>query len=160
MQIIVKDLTSEKYITKIFDIVFVCNGHYHTPSIPIYSGAETFLGKQIHSHDFRGAEDVKEDSILVVGAGASGFDIAMSLSKAGKRVTLSHHLKFLPGGLPSSIKLASDIAEIHSNSVTFSDGSSDEYNLILYCTGEWKCYKKYSFISRTQLQDMNSHSHF
>lgn len=42
--------------TYIFDAVLICNGHYHTPSIPKMPGAELFEGKQIHSHDYREAE--------------------------------------------------------------------------------------------------------
>lgn len=52
-EITVKDLPNNKYETKIFDAVFVCNGHFATPKSPAIEGAKKFKGKLIHSHDFR-----------------------------------------------------------------------------------------------------------
>jgi dimethylaniline monooxygenase (N-oxide forming) len=52
-EIIVRNLPADRYETHIFDAVLVCNGHYHTPSLPKYEGRDLFKGKQIHSHDYR-----------------------------------------------------------------------------------------------------------
>lgn len=52
-EIIVKDQPNNKYETKIYDAVFVCNGHFSTPLWPEIGDANTFKGKTIHSHDFR-----------------------------------------------------------------------------------------------------------
>lgn len=58
-EVIVKDLPNNKYMTKIYDAVFVCNGHYFAPRIPEIEGANVFKGKIFHSHDFRKAEAFK-----------------------------------------------------------------------------------------------------
>lgn len=55
-ELIVKDLPNNKYITKVHDAVFVCNGHYFAPRLPQIDGANEFKGKVMHSHDFRSAE--------------------------------------------------------------------------------------------------------
>lgn len=58
-EIIVRDLPNNKYDTYIFDSIIICNGRYHTPSIPPYPGRDVYKGKQIHSHDFRTSEPYK-----------------------------------------------------------------------------------------------------
>lgn len=55
-EVIVKDLPNERFITRIFDAVFVCNGHFFAPSFPEIEGASKFDGKVMHSHDFRNSE--------------------------------------------------------------------------------------------------------
>lgn len=55
-EIIVKDLPSNRFMTKIYDAVFVANGHFTTPRIPVISGANDFTGKLIHSRDYRAPE--------------------------------------------------------------------------------------------------------
>lgn len=55
-EIIVKDLPSNRFMTKIYDAVFVCNGHFTAPRIPVISGSNEFTGKLIHSRDYRAPE--------------------------------------------------------------------------------------------------------
>lgn len=55
-EVIVKDLVNNKFITKTYDAVFVCNGHFFAPFIPEIEGASTFKGKLMHSHNFRTSE--------------------------------------------------------------------------------------------------------
>lgn len=55
-EIVVKDLPNDKFITKIYDAVFVCNGHFFERYSPEFEGADIFKGKIVHSHDFRKAE--------------------------------------------------------------------------------------------------------
>lgn len=58
-EVIVKNLSNDKYVTQIFDAVFVCNGHFFAKFIPKMDGANQFKGKLLHSHDFRDAEHFK-----------------------------------------------------------------------------------------------------
>lgn len=58
-EVIVKDLPTNVFETKIYDAVFVCNGHHFTPRIPKIDGVEEFKGQILHSHDFRSAETFK-----------------------------------------------------------------------------------------------------
>lgn len=55
-EIIVKDLPNDSFSMKVFDAVFICNGHYAKPRIPETDGIDDFKGKVLHSHDFRSAE--------------------------------------------------------------------------------------------------------
>lgn len=55
-EIIVKDVRNNRYETHIYDVVFVCNGHYSSPFIPKIEGAHDFQGQMIHGHDFRTAQ--------------------------------------------------------------------------------------------------------
>lgn len=58
-EVLVRDLPNNKYMTKIYDAVLVCNGHYFAPRLPEIAGANEFKGKLMHSHDFRKAEAFK-----------------------------------------------------------------------------------------------------
>lgn len=55
-EIIVKDLPNDRFMTQIYDAIFVCNGHFSEPFIPEIESANEFEGKLMHSHDFRTAE--------------------------------------------------------------------------------------------------------
>lgn len=55
-EIMVKDLPNNEFITKTFDAVIVCNGHFAAPRIPVMKGVDEFKGRILHSHDFRRAE--------------------------------------------------------------------------------------------------------
>lgn len=52
-EIIVHDLTNDKFVVTTYDAVFVCNGHSSKPSIPNIVGADAF--KLLHSRDFHSA---------------------------------------------------------------------------------------------------------
>lgn len=55
-EVMVHDLLEHKFITTIFDAVFVCNGHFFEPFVPKIEGAHEFKGKLLHSHSFRSAD--------------------------------------------------------------------------------------------------------
>ena len=55
-EIIVHDLLEDKFITTIYDAVFVCNGRSTEPLIPNFEGADEFKGKLLHSRDFLSAK--------------------------------------------------------------------------------------------------------
>lgn len=135
-EVIVRDLRNSKYETFNFDSVLVCNGHYHTPTIPKFRGANIFRGVQIHSHDYRHPDSFKGENVLVIGGGPSGFDLANEISKTANRVTLSHHLKVPPlTKFQSNVDQKPDVSYLQENDVVFSDGKSQSYSVILYCTG-------------------------
>jgi putative flavoprotein involved in K+ transport len=69
--------------------VIVATGPFHLPFIPTYTDqldAEIF---QLHSSAYLNPHQIAAKSVLVVGAGNSGAEIALDLSKAGKKVWLS-----------------------------------------------------------------------
>lgn len=74
--------------------------------------------------------------MLVIGGGPSALDIAYEISKVADRVTLSHHLKQKPQTIfPKNLTQRSDVLQIHENGAEFTDGSSETFNAIVFCTG-------------------------
>jgi len=68
--------------TRLYDVLFVCNGHHWDPRVPTYPGR--FDGPAIHSHHYRDPfdpVDMRGKNIVVVGMGNSAMDIASELSQ-------------------------------------------------------------------------------
>jgi cation diffusion facilitator CzcD-associated flavoprotein CzcO len=73
--------------TRRYDGVIVANGHLWDPLVPEYPGE--FAGRAMHSVEYRDHGDAEGDSVLVVGAGNSGCDIAVELAHARKQTFVS-----------------------------------------------------------------------
>lgn len=58
------------------------------PKIP---GIEKFPGMIVHSHSYRKPENFSGKSVLILGAAASGVDIALDLANHAIRIYLSHN---------------------------------------------------------------------
>lgn len=65
----------------------ICNGHYNDPYSPTVEGQEKFEGDIAHSHTYRNAEPYTGKRVLLVGAGPSGLDLALQISKVAKYVS-------------------------------------------------------------------------
>jgi cation diffusion facilitator CzcD-associated flavoprotein CzcO len=50
-------------------------GTWSRPFVPSYPGAETFLGRQLHTHDYPGPEPFRGKRVVVVGGGASAVQL-------------------------------------------------------------------------------------
>lgn len=135
-EIIVQDVATSKYKNFIFDAVLICNGHYSAPNMPRFEGQEMFKGKQIHSHDYRKAEDFRDETVLVVGVGPSGTDCVIEVAKVAKHVGWSHHTSH-PSAMSAgeNVSQKPGIKKINENSVEFDDGSYYDYSVLIYCTG-------------------------
>jgi dimethylaniline monooxygenase (N-oxide forming) / hypotaurine monooxygenase len=72
-----------------FDALVVCSGLYRQPSIPTYSGIETYPGILTHSATYKGPERFVGQTVLVMGTGSSGVDIAAELGHVAAHVHLS-----------------------------------------------------------------------
>ncbi|GLV31080.1 Flavin-containing monooxygenase 1 [Carabus blaptoides fortunei] len=119
-----------------YDAVMICNGHYHTPSVPEIQGNERFAGEQVHSHDFRNADDYIDKRVVVIGAGPSGMDIALQISATAKEVYLSHHRKeTIKTIFPNNLIMKPDVASLTEEEVIFKDGSRTSVDVVMYCTG-------------------------
>ena len=68
--------------------VVAATGPFQHPVIPAIAPQDEGL-IQVHSMDYRNPEQLPDGAVLVVGAGASGVQIADELERAGKRVYLS-----------------------------------------------------------------------
>lgn len=67
--------------------VLVANGHHWDPRWPepSFPGSENFEGEQIHVHNYREQEVLRDKRVLVLGIGNSATDIAVEASRiAGK----------------------------------------------------------------------------
>jgi hypothetical protein len=139
------DLEQKSKETLTFDALVVCVGNYSNPAIPDVKGSDIFCGKILHSHSYRDAEPFKNSSVLVVGCGASGLDISFGVSKVAVKVFLSHHNpRLLNMKIPSNYFHKTDIKEIVENGVVFQDGTYEQVDTIIYCTGYTY---KYPFLS-------------
>ncbi len=68
--------------------VVAATGPFQHPAIPPIAPQDAKI-KQIHSADYYNPEQLPEGAVLVVGAGASGVQIAEELQQSGKQVYLS-----------------------------------------------------------------------
>ncbi|XP_043256572.1 dimethylaniline monooxygenase [N-oxide-forming] 3-like [Colletes gigas] len=132
----VKDLQKNTVTSDSFDAVMVCNGHYFKPNVPNLKGHETFQGRQLHSHDYRTPDIFTNKTVVVVGAGPSGMDLALDISKKATRVILSHHTRESIGTIfPENVVQKPDIKELTQSGALFTDGSSESIDAVFYCTG-------------------------
>ncbi|GJP38334.1 hypothetical protein CLOM_g22787 [Closterium sp. NIES-68] len=69
-----------------FDALVVCNGHYSQPKIATVEGVDTWPGIHMHSHNYRYPEGFEGKVVVVVGAEASGQDIARELASVAQEV--------------------------------------------------------------------------
>ncbi|TKR92447.1 hypothetical protein L596_007097 [Steinernema carpocapsae] len=75
--------SSEHPKIEVFDVVFVCSGHYTDPSYPLTK--HEFSGRSLHSHNYRRAEYYKGQTVAVIGAGNSGMDISLQVSAEAEK---------------------------------------------------------------------------
>jgi indole-3-pyruvate monooxygenase len=69
--------------------VIVATGYNTTPHVPTWPGQECFRGRILHSSEYRDGKPFRGQSVLVIGFGNSGGEIAMDLHEHGARVTMS-----------------------------------------------------------------------
>ncbi|XP_067412870.1 uncharacterized protein [Emydura macquarii macquarii] len=71
--------------TERFDAVLVCSGHYSNPFIPPIPGLGTFTGLLLHSHQYRCPEPFAGRTVVLLGAGPSGLDLALQLAPVAQQ---------------------------------------------------------------------------
>lgn len=76
-------------ISEVFDAVCICNGHYENPSSPDIRGIAEFTGRVLHSIEYDDPSEFAGQTVLCVGARASGSDLAREISLHAKHVYLS-----------------------------------------------------------------------
>ncbi|MDV3222067.1 flavin-containing monooxygenase, partial [Intrasporangium sp.] len=75
--------------TRGYDAVLVANGHHWDARWPEPPYPGTFDGEQLHAHDFRSAEQLRDRDVVVVGSGNSALDISVAAAGAARTTTLS-----------------------------------------------------------------------
>ena len=69
--------------------VVVATGYNAVPYVPRWRGQERFRGRILHSSEYRSGESFRGQSVLVVGLGNSGAEIAIDLHEHGARVAMA-----------------------------------------------------------------------
>jgi cation diffusion facilitator CzcD-associated flavoprotein CzcO len=57
------------------------SGTWQKPFWPAYPGRSAFRGRQLHTHDFRSAEELADGHVVVVGGGTSAVQLTMQLAR-------------------------------------------------------------------------------
>ncbi|CAM9811673.1 unnamed protein product [Lampetra planeri] len=129
-------LTDGHRTTQRYDAVMVCNGHYSEPHVPDIPGVGLFRGEILHSHDYRSAEWFAGRRVALLGAGASGQDIAVELSGMASYVLLCHRgAKPLPSALPPNVQQAPAVLALTESGVALADGTERAVDAFVFCTG-------------------------
>ncbi|KAK4309372.1 hypothetical protein Pmani_018989 [Petrolisthes manimaculis] len=163
--ITVRDLKQQITTTDVYDAVVVCNGHYSKPSIPSLPGVEEYQGRQIHSHDYREPKPFTGQTVLVLGAGASGIDIAIELCSTAKQVYLSHNQKNnIASDLPKNLHQVKGASEATRDGFILTDATRVQADVIIYCTGyeytfSFLCESCGVGVSRGQVTPLYRHIH-
>ena len=131
-----KNLISQLETYEYLDYVIVATGHFRSPNYVSYPGQQTFPGLVIHSKGFTDARRYKGKRVLVVGSSYSAEDIAIQANRDGASFvtltcrTVHHGLKW-----PKGIDERPILTKIEGSKVHFKDGTSCDYDVIIYCTG-------------------------
>ena len=119
-----------------FDYVIVASGHFSIPNVPDYPGFESFPGRILHSHDFRDSNEFAGRDLLVVGGSYSAEDIALQTKKYGaNRVTISYRSAPMGFPWPDGIEERPQLTHVDGKTIHFVDGSTEDTDAIILCTG-------------------------
>ncbi|PPB49679.1 pyridine nucleotide-disulfide oxidoreductase [Arthrobacter pityocampae] len=69
--------------TWLADVVINATGTWDRPYWPFYPGRDVFGGRQLHTHDYRSADEFAGRRVLVVGGGTSAVQFVLQLHAAG-----------------------------------------------------------------------------
>ncbi len=85
--VVTKDAEGE--FMRHYDAVLVANGHHWDPRWPDPAYPGHFDGEQIHSHDYRSGDQLRDRNVVVVGSGNSALDIASEGGRVARSTVLS-----------------------------------------------------------------------
>ncbi|CAH1163081.1 unnamed protein product [Phaedon cochleariae] len=133
----VRNLEMNLIEMKEFDSIMICVGNYSDPIVPELPGENEFGGSMIHSHDYRNTNPYKNKRVLVVGVGPSGIDIARKVHAVAKKVVLCKRSTKTGFGLKiaDGVIVKPEIDEMSEKIVKFIDGSEEEIDDVILCTG-------------------------
>lgn len=131
-----QNLRTDVTTTEMFTHVIVAVGIFNFPNKPSFPGFDSFPGRILHSHDFRGADEFKDQRLLVVGASYSAEDLALQTMKYGaKSVVCTWRTKPMGFKWPKGIEEKPLLQKVEGKTAYFKDGSSAEFDSIILCTG-------------------------
>lgn len=98
----------------------------------------------MHSHDYKTPQPFTGKQVLIVGAGPSGVDISQEIAQHAETVFWSNHLSPPKVINVHNLIQKPDVKELTEHGANFTDGTSESFDDIVYCTG----YKySYPFLS-------------
>ncbi|KAL0565817.1 hypothetical protein V5O48_016202 [Marasmius crinis-equi] len=131
-------------IRRKFDHLVVANGHNHYPRVPHWDGVSDWLSHSplgapkrelLHSIFYRGPDQYKNATVVIVGSGASGRDAALQVGSVAKKAyqSLREGADPTPG---ANVTAKPTISHFNFTSVIFSDGSSlESVDAVISATG-------------------------
>jgi len=127
--------TGEVY-SELFDNVVVATGHFSTPNTPYFEGFELFPGRILHAHEFRDALEFAGKRVLMIGSSYSAEDIGSQCYKYGAAsVTFSSRSGPMGYGWPEGMREVPLLQKVEGNKAFYADGTSEEVDAIVLCTG-------------------------
>ncbi|XP_053575459.1 uncharacterized protein LOC128664675 [Bombina bombina] len=93
------------------------------------------LGKVLHSHFYRYPEAFSSSSVVLLGAGPSGLDIAIELAPHVKQVTLSHHGPPFNWAPLENMAFALPVVSATPHTLICENGIQLNADTLIYCTG-------------------------
>lgn len=134
--LILDDLKNNRTYTEEFDYLVVASGHFSTPNIPYFEGVEDFPGSVMHAHDFRGADQFKNQDLLLIGSSYSAEDIGVQCYKHGANsVTLSYRSNPIGVEWPEGMEELPLVTHFEGNTAYFKNGVSRKFDAVITCTG-------------------------
>ncbi|SKC05380.1 trimethylamine monooxygenase [Sphingobacterium nematocida] len=135
-RVVFDSLKDNKTFEEYFDYLIVGTGHFSTPNFPYFEGIENFPGAVMHAHDFRGADQFKDQRLLLIGSSYSAEDIGVQCYKHGSAsVTIAYRSNPIGCNWPKEIKEKSGVTHFDGATAYFKDGTSEEFDAVILCTG-------------------------
>lgn len=75
--------------SRVYDALFVCNGHHWNPRWPEPAFPGEFTGRILHSHDYKDAEEFRGKRVVILGIGNSAMDISVECTYVAAKVFLA-----------------------------------------------------------------------
>ncbi|KAH7103146.1 FAD/NAD(P)-binding domain-containing protein [Auriculariales sp. MPI-PUGE-AT-0066] len=138
------DLTTNVTATKVFDHLIAAPGVNHIPYSPPFAGQEEWLHQDsrrvlIHSMWYRNDSIFHNRTVLVIGGGASGLDVARHSGRSAKKVYWSRRetslsLRFF--NAPTGVESVPAFSHFASDAVHLSNGSAlPQVDFVILATG-------------------------
>ena len=122
-----------------FSHIIVAAGIFSVPYFPTLPGIEKFKGRILHSRDFREATDFNGKKVLILGSSYSALDLAqLTLKYGASRVICSWKTGPMGYKWPAGIEERPLVKTIDIHTANFTDGTTAEVDVIIFCTGYQK----------------------